>query len=93
MARNDNKALSLDFWSVLLYLLLITWGWATIYAVDYRGQAMPLFDLATQHGKQLLWIAVSLFLGMLLLIIDQKVLRFICLFLLWVRDMSAFWPF
>ncbi len=72
MIRNDNRVLSLDFWSILLYFLLLAWGWANIYAVDFRGDAMPWFDLSTQHGKQLLWIAVSLFMGMLLLIIDQK---------------------
>ena len=57
-----SNSAGLDRPTLLLYLLLISLGWFSIYASDYGGteETIPAFyDLSTRAGKQLLWIAMS----------------------------------
>ena len=47
---------------IVLYLLLLTWGWFSIYAAEYdvlAAQRVPFWDLGTRAGKQLMWIGSS----------------------------------
>ncbi len=72
MQRSENIGSWIDWWSLILYEALLAMGWAMVYAVEYRGENSVLFDLSTQYGKQLLWIAISLATGLAILIIDHK---------------------
>lgn len=62
----------MDWITFFLYLLLVGMGWLTIFAVGYNGEGTEIFDLSTNHGKQIMWIGVSLFLAFLILVIDSK---------------------
>src|SRR5690606_20995717 len=62
----------MDWVTVAIYLLLITMGWFIIYAAEYDGIKTGIFDFSTSHGKQVIWIAVSLAVASVLLIIDSK---------------------
>jgi len=55
-----------------MYLLLVLIGWLNIYAAVYTQDHSGIFDMTQNHGKQLIWIATSIFLAMLILIIDAK---------------------
>ena len=63
---------NVDWMSVFLYILLIFFGWVNIYASQYNDDQTLLFDLSQRHSKQLLFIAVSLFVAFIILIIDWK---------------------
>ena len=63
---------NVDWMSVSLYILLIFFGWVNIYASQYNDDQTLLFDLSQRHSKQLLFIAVSLFVAFIILIIDWK---------------------
>ena len=63
---------NVDWMSVSLYILLIFFGWVNIYASQYNDDQTLLFDLAQRHSKQLLFIAASLFVAFIILIIDWK---------------------
>ncbi len=63
---------NVDWMSVSLYILLIFFGWVNIYASQYNDDQTLLFDLSQRYSKQLLFIAVSLFVAFIILIIDWK---------------------
>jgi rod shape determining protein RodA len=71
---------SIDWVTVLLYVVLVGLGWVCIYASSYSpdAPANPLaslgFDklMAFNWFKQLLWIATSVALVVVLLVIDYK---------------------
>ncbi len=69
MAR---KNFELDLLSVLLYGVMALLGWITIYAVSSEGGTVSAFDLSTEHGRQLVWLGVSLFLGVVILSLDYR---------------------
>ncbi len=63
---------AVDIQTLFIYLILITLGWLTIYSASYNYDSAAIFDLSSTSGKQLIWIAVSLVVGISLLIIDAK---------------------
>lgn len=72
MRRNRSIWQDVDWLSILLYLMLVASGWATIYAADYDGINTALWDMSKSHGKQLLFIGISLIAGFFILLIDSK---------------------
>lgn len=70
----SRKGFDLDWLTVLLYLILAFFGWMTVYAVSSSTytEALPFFS--TAHGKQLVWVGISLVAAWLVLFFD---LRFI----------------
>lgn len=72
MRRNRSIWQDLDWLSVLLYLMLVIMGWATIYAADHDGIHTTIWDMTQSHGKQLMWAGVSLMIGFVILLVDSK---------------------
>lgn len=66
---------SLDWVTVLLYLLLVCFGAVSIYAASYDFDNASLFDLNEFSGKQILWIGLSLIIGTAILLIDYKLFK------------------
>lgn len=71
---------SIDWLTVLLYVVLVGMGWVCVYASSYSpdAPANPLsslsFDklMAFNWFKQLLWIATAVVLALILLVVDYK---------------------
>lgn len=61
---------ALDWWTILLYIILVIAGWFTIHAATYDFDQMGMFDLSGRSGMQMLWIGTSLILGFSLLLIE-----------------------
>lgn len=72
MSRNKNIFANLDWVTLGLYLALVVIGWFSIYAATYDEEQTQLFNLSTSHGKQLFFIGLSLFIGVVILIFDSK---------------------
>ncbi len=66
---------SLDWITIVLYLLLVTMGAVSIYAASYDFDNASLFDLNEFSGKQVLWIGLSLILGTIILLLDYRIYR------------------
>ncbi len=66
---------SLDWITVILYLLLVIMGAISIYAASYDFDNASLFDLNEFSGKQILWIGLSLIVGVAILIMDYRIYR------------------
>lgn len=63
---------NLDWFTILLYLVLVIVGWINIYAAVYNEDHTSIFDLTQNYGKQLIWILTSLLLAIIVLAIDGK---------------------
>lgn len=72
MSLRENKAESLDWLTMLMFGGLAIFGWLMIIAVDYREDTFSLFDFGSQHGKQLIWIASSIVLAVLIILLDYR---------------------
>lgn len=69
MAKN---ATSFDWITILIYLLLVAFGWANIYSASLGDSSGSFLDMDQVYGKQALWIALSIFLIVILLSIEAK---------------------
>lgn len=76
VSRNINKEQSvfrtLDWFTVILYLLLVIGGVISIYAASYDFDNASVFDLNEFSGKQTMWIGLSLIIGLVILLIDYR---------------------
>lgn len=72
MRRGDNIAGSIDWITVLLYLILVFFGWLSIYASSSDENVISIFDFSKRYGKQIVWIGLALVLAIIILIIDAK---------------------
>lgn len=66
---------SLDWVTIVIYLLLVITGAISIYAASYDFDNASLFDLGEFSGKQILWIGLSIVLGTALLLIDYRLYK------------------
>lgn len=61
---------------IIYYLALVIIGWITIYSTCYIPEGSnAIFDFSQPYGKQLIWIATSLLLGITVLLIDGKIIQ------------------
>lgn len=66
---------SLDWVTIVIYLILVTFGAISIYAASYDFDNASLFDLNEFSGKQILWIGLSLIIGIGILLIDYRIFK------------------
>jgi rod shape determining protein RodA len=57
---------------VILFLIMIFLGWVNVYAAEAKEASQSILDLNQNYGKQLLWIIGSLFIAIVVLMIDAK---------------------
>tara|TARA_B110000003_G_scaffold259458_1_gene279474 strand:- start:2130 stop:3392 length:1263 start_codon:yes stop_codon:yes gene_type:complete len=72
MRAAKNIFANIDKVSILLYGLLMLFGWINIYASQYNEDTAMALDFSTRYGKQLLFICIASFVAFLTLIIDWK---------------------
>jgi len=72
LSTRNNILLNLDWWTVFLYLALALIGWVNIYAAVFDETHSSIFDISRNYGKQLLWIGTSVFLAIIIMVMDPK---------------------
>jgi rod shape determining protein RodA len=71
--RKDAFTGKLDWFTVLVYAVMVILGWLNIYAAVYDESANPsLFDMSLNSGRQLLFIAASVIIILGILILDVR---------------------
>lgn len=63
---------TLDWTVVFIYLGMIIFGWINIYAAVYNEEHQSIFDISQNYGKQMIWIATSILLALIILSFDAK---------------------
>ena len=63
---------SLDWWTIGIYLALLTFGWLSVCGASYTYGGTDIFSLDTRSGMQIVWIGTSVCLGFVLLMLDDR---------------------
>lgn len=71
--KNISVFRSVDWITILLYLILVSAGAVSIYAASYDFDHANIFSFSEFSGKQFLWIGLSLVIGCVLLLLDYRV--------------------
>ena len=72
-SRSTNVWKSVDKATIIIYLLLVLFGWISIYAASYDFDQASIFDFAERSGKQLMWIILSFVLSFAILMTDSRI--------------------
>ncbi len=72
MRSRTNILKDLDWMLIFIFLAMVLFGWLNIYAAVFNVEHQNILDTSQNYGKQLIWIAGSLFLAIIILIIDSK---------------------
>lgn len=75
MRKNETLTSNLDWPLLLTYFSLVIFGLMTVYSTAYDPENPSLLSFNTLYGKQFMWIGVSLFLGLLVFLIDAEIYR------------------
>lgn len=70
--ERNNIFYGIDWILVFLFLILVSFGWLNIYAASKTDANNAILDFSTKYGKQLLWIALSLPLIIIVLFFNSK---------------------
>ncbi|MDW8333094.1 MAG: rod shape-determining protein RodA [Bacteroidia bacterium] len=74
MSRFESR---LDWTTLVIYLIFVFWGWVTIYAASVKNTDASIFNLQFNFGKQLIWMAIALTAGVVVLYTDSKLIEFL----------------
>lgn len=72
MNRRNELIKNTDWFSILLYIVLVFMGWLSIYAAVYNEGHSHIFDLSQEYGKQLVWIGIAFTTGFFIMLTDSK---------------------
>jgi rod shape determining protein RodA len=76
MRTQENKIFAHIDWTLFgIYLVLVMLGVTNIYSSVYDPDKPGLFNLDTEHGKQIMWFGVALFLGVIILFLESNFIR------------------
>lgn len=73
--RNVDILGKLDWFTVLLVLIIMVCGWFSICGASANVENVDLFSFATRPGKQMVWILCAIALGAVVLLINQNFLN------------------
>ena len=71
--RNSGVLGSLDWLTVAIYVALLIFGWVSVCGASYTYGDTDIFSLSSRSGMQIVWIGTSLVLGLVLLLLDEKI--------------------
>lgn len=72
--KTDSASrLSFDWLTIGLYTALVLFGCFNIYAACYSEEHKFIFDIASQHGKQILWIGIAAVVAFVTLYIEPRI--------------------
>lgn len=63
---------SIDWVIVVLYLILVAFGWVSIYGASYDFGTTELLSWESRTGKQFVWILCSFGVGFVLLMLEDR---------------------
>lgn len=75
MRKEESLVAHLDWPLFISFMLMLMTGLGTLYSVAYSEVHPAIYDVSMMYGKQLIWIVVSLFLGLMVFLIDSDIYR------------------
>jgi rod shape determining protein RodA len=78
MRKEESLVAHLDWALFIVYMILLIMGVLTVYSTAYNEDHPNIFDFSQKYGKQMMWLGVSLFLGLMVFLIDSDIYRKFC---------------
>lgn len=72
MSLNRNRNFKFDWISIILFLLLVGFGWLNIFSASLSGEVTSYFDFSQPYGKQLVFIIFTFALIVLIFSLEAK---------------------
>jgi rod shape determining protein RodA len=72
MTQQQPKPAYIDWISLTLYVVFVLSGLLCIYASVFKETNPNIYDMDMNYGKQLLWVVISSFIALLILLVDEK---------------------
>ena len=72
MSLNRNRNFKFDWITIIIFLLLVGFGWINIISASSSGEITSYLDLDQRYGKQLVFILFTFVLIILVLSIEAK---------------------
>ena len=60
-----------DWWTVLMYAVLVITGWLNIYAALFN-EKHEIIDFSQKYGRQLIWISIAFLIAIFILFFNWK---------------------
>ncbi|MDR3287240.1 MAG: FtsW/RodA/SpoVE family cell cycle protein, partial [Prevotellaceae bacterium] len=73
MSKRQNILHSLDWTTIIIYVILASIGWLCVYSAVYDADHPSIFDMSRRYGMQLIWIASAFGLAIFVMCCDIKV--------------------
>ncbi|NQX82382.1 MAG: rod shape-determining protein RodA [Flavobacteriaceae bacterium] len=70
--NKGNIFKNIDWLTVLLYAIMVAFGWMNIYAASIGDNDFSVLSLQSSQGKQMLWIGFSIVLIIFIFILNSK---------------------
>lgn len=74
-SKGESSWADVDWLLVGLYFMFVIFGISNVYSSVYDSEHPGLFDLSTEHGKQIMWVGIAVFLGVVIMIVDGAFIR------------------
>lgn len=65
----------IDYQLLALYLLLVIFGIISIYSTTFDENSTSIFSLNKSYGKQIMWLGISLIVGITILLLDIEFIK------------------
>ena len=72
MYRETNRHFKFDWITIIIFILLIGFGWLNILSASHIGETINYFDFTQPYGKQLVFIILTFLLIIIILSIESK---------------------
>ncbi|MFD2542360.1 rod shape-determining protein RodA [Lacinutrix gracilariae] len=72
MFRQTDRHFKFDWITIILFLILVGFGWMNILSASHIGPTIDYFDISQPYGKQLMFIGLTVLLIIFILSIDAK---------------------
>ena len=70
--RQTSVLRNIDWWTILIYIALLTFGWLSVCGASYSYGETDIFSLDTRSGMQIVWIGTSIILGFVIVMLDDR---------------------
>lgn len=68
----SKSSVDFDWLTILVYFLLVGFGWINIYSASLGDDPASIFDFSEVYGKQAIWILLSLIIIVISLSIESR---------------------
>ena len=72
MQRENHRGYRFDWITIVLFLLLVGFGWLNIMSASHIGEITSYFDMSQPYGKHLVFIGLTFALIVLILSLEAK---------------------